>query len=116
MRPRTLTLSARKLANIPSRPELNDFEFTVGNFYYSCPKFVADFLSTKIGRQHEVDCTISAFVVATGDRESCFQSFLGLGRGQKVVNHINLFRLVRARPRRINAQRQMEQPIACSEK
>jgi hypothetical protein len=43
--------------------------------------FVADFLSPKIARQHDIDMTICEYVVETQDPQKHFEEIISLGRG-----------------------------------
>jgi hypothetical protein len=74
-------LGASGLNNIAASKAENDFSFIVGDRTYSCPWFVADFISPRIAHLHEVDASVNEFLVTTEDCENEFSTFLGLGRG-----------------------------------
>jgi hypothetical protein len=56
-------LSANGMRNITISKVENDFDFVVGDHRYSCPWFVAAFLSPKIAQLHALDCSICEFHV-----------------------------------------------------
>jgi hypothetical protein len=79
-----LTLTSRGLENIPQSQDRNDFTFLVGDVRYSCPSFVAEFLSPKLCSLHETDPTINEFSIETLDPNRHFEDFLRLGLGQSI--------------------------------
>jgi hypothetical protein len=60
-----------------SRAE-NDFKLIIGEHRHSCPWFVADFLSPKVGRLHSIDPCINEITVETIDYNEEFSPFLAL--------------------------------------
>jgi hypothetical protein len=76
-----IQISAVGLKNIPIHDDLNDFEFIVGSHSYRCPKYIADFLSPKIGRFHKTDLSLDHYVVEICDDQAHFENFLSIGRG-----------------------------------
>jgi hypothetical protein len=55
----------------------NDFTFFVGNNFYACPSFVADFLSPQISKLRSADPTIHEFIIQTPDpHDHFYPSFL----------------------------------------
>jgi hypothetical protein len=74
-------LTGNGMANIASSKAENDFEFIVGDRRYSCPWFVADFVSPVVGRLHSLDPSVNEFHVDIGDSEDHFRKFLSLGSG-----------------------------------
>jgi hypothetical protein len=77
-----IQVSAAGLKNIPIHENLNDFEFMVGSRAYKCHRFVADFLSPKIGDMHTLDPTMDHYLIETPDTNEQFGLFLLLGRGE----------------------------------
>jgi hypothetical protein len=78
----SISVTSDWLKNIPRPSYRNDFTFLAGECAYSCPWYVAAILSTRIRRLHEVDPTISEFVVTTTDPGGQFEKFLSLGFGE----------------------------------
>jgi hypothetical protein len=76
-----LKLSASGLGHIAASKSENDFSFVVGDERYDCPWFIANFVSRKVARLHEVDPSVRELSVETEDREHEFGTFLSLGRG-----------------------------------
>jgi hypothetical protein len=78
-------LSARGLNNL-SDSYPNDFTFITAAGNFTCPSFIAEFLSPKVSRFRQVDATYCCCSVSTGDRSSAgdFKDVLGLGRGISV--------------------------------
>jgi hypothetical protein len=74
-----LSLSAKGLANSPINQHNLDFTFVVGDFKYSCPSFVADFLCPRLGKIHQRANTFSKYVVESQDPNNYFDQFLSLG-------------------------------------
>jgi hypothetical protein len=79
-----MRLSATGLANIAESKVENDFTFIVGNESYSCPWFVADFLSPRIAHLHVSDPSINEIEMKTEDPDNQFKQFLSFGRGSQV--------------------------------
>jgi hypothetical protein len=50
-----LRLSSGGMRNIVKARIENDFTFIVDEHRYSCPWFIAEFLSPKVGRLHSID-------------------------------------------------------------
>jgi hypothetical protein len=80
-----VALGPKGLANIPQSKEGNDFTFVIGDMTYSCPWYVAAFLSPKICALYQIDSTTKEFVVHTEDGNHNFEAFLSLGDGAQVV-------------------------------
>jgi hypothetical protein len=78
-------LSIQSLSHVPFYQYKCDFTFQVGSGHYSCPVFVAHFLSPKISRFHRVDPSLCEYVIETPDEESSFEEFLSLGYGSELV-------------------------------
>jgi hypothetical protein len=70
------------MKNIPRAEHRSDFAFLVGDVRYSCPSFVAEFLSTRVCELHEADPTIKEYVVETEDSDQEFEKFVSLGYGE----------------------------------
>jgi hypothetical protein len=79
-----LKISGSGLANIPASKLQNDFNFIVGELRYSCPWFMADFLSPVIRRLHLEDSSVSEFIIDTVGNHHQFSEFLSLGRGLSI--------------------------------
>jgi hypothetical protein len=62
----------------------NSFTFVVGHQPYNCSRVVADFLSPKISRLHEVDPSIDRIELRTADDSKQFEHFLSLATGQSI--------------------------------
>jgi hypothetical protein len=77
-------LTASGMANIAATKFENDFAFVVGDRRYDCPSLMAEFLSPRIGRLHAADPTISEIAIDTADPRCEFETFLLLGRGDRV--------------------------------
>jgi hypothetical protein len=73
------------MRNIAISKVENDFDFVVGDNRYSCPWFVAAFLSTKIAQLHALDPSICEFHLETKDHKQKFEKFLSLGCGLSFV-------------------------------
>lgn len=73
--------SSRGLSQIPFEYYPNNFTFIVGDDRYSCPHFVADFLSAKVGRYHSDDPLLDHFSIHTADPNHVFGSLLDSARG-----------------------------------
>jgi hypothetical protein len=89
----SISLSASGLKNIPHRDELDDIEFIIGDAYYQCLWFIADFFWPQIADLHRIDNMICVFVVETKDAKSEFREFLSLGRGRTI--EIGIFESLR---------------------
>jgi hypothetical protein len=61
-----------------------DFVFVVGDERYSCPSFVAEFLSPRVSSLRSQDVTIDAFPIETADPSHYFGSLLSIGFGHEV--------------------------------
>jgi hypothetical protein len=77
-----VTLSSRGLANVQESQAPKSFEFRVNQISYRCSPFIADFLSPKISRLHEVDSTMNLYIVMTEDPKEKFGDFLEMGNGR----------------------------------
>jgi hypothetical protein len=84
-------LSANGMRNVAISKVESDFDFGVGDNRYSCPWFVAAFLSPKIAQLHALDPSICEFHVETKDHKQEFDKFLSLGCGLSfVIDNENL--------------------------
>jgi hypothetical protein len=79
-----LKLSANGMTNIASSKKENDFTFVVGTEFYTCPWFVAVFLSPRIAHLHAIDPSVDEYVVETEDSAHQFNDFLRLGGGVSI--------------------------------
>jgi hypothetical protein len=77
-----LALTAKGLENIPRHEARNDFTFYVGDFRYTCPWYVADFLSPKICQLHQIDPWLDEFDIESADPNHLFTEFLSLAQGR----------------------------------
>jgi hypothetical protein len=59
----------------------NNFTFILGADRYSCPSFVAEFLSPRVSFLRSEDSTVDEFVVKTLDPDHLFTAVLSLGFG-----------------------------------
>jgi hypothetical protein len=84
MSSKQLTLSTKGMMNIAISRAENDFTFIVGEHRHSCPWFVADFLSPKVGRLHSIDPCLNEIIIDTIDYNDEFGALLTLGRGSKI--------------------------------
>jgi hypothetical protein len=83
-------LTASGMANIATSKTENDFSFLVGDTAYSCPWFVANFLSPRVAHLHSIDPSVDQFVIKTDDPDHQFKEILSFGRGLAVdVNETN---------------------------
>jgi hypothetical protein len=79
MKPLELRLTGNGMGNIPKSKIENDFEFIVGDRHYSCPWFVADFVSPVVGQLHSFDLSVREFYLDIGDAEDYFVKLISLG-------------------------------------
>jgi hypothetical protein len=79
-----LFLSAAGLSRLPRGGYADDFTFDIGSAEYSCPCFIADFLSPRICALRCADPTVQSFWVRAGDPGSHFPAFLALARGSRL--------------------------------
>jgi hypothetical protein len=79
-----LSLSAKGLQRLETAQRENDFAFIVGDERYSCPSFVAEFLSPRVTSLRSQDITIDEFCIATEDPSHSFRLFLSIGFGGEV--------------------------------
>jgi hypothetical protein len=77
-------LSAGGLSRLawPTLP--HDFEFEIAGAIYSCPSFIAEFLSPRISNARASDPTVSKYLIQVGDHMHVFKKVLELGMGGKV--------------------------------
>jgi hypothetical protein len=78
-------LSEKGFAHLPRKNYSDDFTFIVGDQLYSCPSFIASFLSPRIGGLLRADPTIDHFVITTEDPSVEFPHFLSLAEGLTVT-------------------------------
>jgi hypothetical protein len=79
-----LSLSAKGLQRLEEINHEKDFAFIVGDERYSCPSFVAEFLSPRITSLRSQDITIDEFRIETADPSHQFANFLSIGYGREV--------------------------------
>jgi hypothetical protein len=92
-----LRLSTTGLSHVTARADLDDFNFVVGGDHYHCRSSIAEFLSPKVARFREVDCTTSEFSIETPDPGGQFGCFLSLGSGSELLvpdTHLPFFMAV----------------------
>jgi hypothetical protein len=78
-----IKLSAGGMTNI-AKSKLNlepDFTFIVGEDRYTCPWFVAAFVSPKVCSLHSTDVTHNKLEIATKDLRKEFSNVISLGYG-----------------------------------
>jgi hypothetical protein len=71
--------------NIPMVHYPNSFAFVLGELKYSCPSFVAEFLSPRVGRIRSSDPTFSELLIQTPDRDGEFAAFFAIHRGENLL-------------------------------
>jgi hypothetical protein len=79
-----LSLSAKGLQRLEGLNHERDFAFIVGDGRYSCPSFVAEFLSPRITSLRSQDITINEFSIETEDPHHYFGIILSLAFGREV--------------------------------
>jgi hypothetical protein len=79
-----VALSSAAMTNIRIDDPQNDFTFVVGANSYSCPRVIAEFLSSRIRLLHWLDPSISEYVVETNDPSDQFNRFLSVGQGSTI--------------------------------
>jgi hypothetical protein len=79
-----LSLSVQGLQRLEGANHESDFAFIVGDERYSCPFFVAEFLSPRVTSLRSQDITIDEFSIETDDPDHFFQSLLSIGFGREV--------------------------------
>jgi hypothetical protein len=80
----SLSLSAKGLQRLEGVNHEDDFVFIVGDERYSCPSFVAEFLSPRISSLRSQDITIDEFSITTADPNHQFDLLLSIGFGREV--------------------------------
>jgi hypothetical protein len=84
-------LSSKGLLNLPQVSYPETFRFIVGRRRYPCSFVLADFLSGAVAGLHSTDPLVDCFRVDVADPQGLFNSFLSLGRGERVrVNSANV--------------------------
>jgi len=76
--------SAEGLKNIPINKYDHDLTFVVEDSRVSCPRFIADFVSPRVGHFHAIDSTVAEFRISICDSKSQFSRFLLLGFGDEI--------------------------------
>jgi hypothetical protein len=79
-----LSLSARGLQRLERGNHENDFSFIVGDERYSCPSFVAEFLSPRVSSLRSQDVTMAELSIETADPKRQFGTLLSIGFGREV--------------------------------
>jgi hypothetical protein len=82
--PVCVSLSVKGLQRLEAINHKKDFTFTVGAERYSCPSFIAEFLSTRVSSLRSQDPTIDEFCIETEDRDRSFGTLLSIGFGREV--------------------------------
>jgi hypothetical protein len=82
--PIRLSLSATGLQRLETVDHEKDFAFIVGTERYSCPSFVAEFISPRIASLRSQDVTIDEFSIETEDPGHHFGNLLSIGFGREV--------------------------------
>jgi hypothetical protein len=80
----SIQLSLQGLSHIPDSQFRDTFEFVVGKRRFRCDPLMADFLSPKLSRLHEVDSALNEYVVQTADHRHHFSKFLSVARGESL--------------------------------
>jgi hypothetical protein len=94
--PVPLSLSAKGLQRLEDVNHERDFAFLVGGERYSCPSFVAEFLSPRIASLRSQDLTIQEFSIQTEDSRHLFGAFLSIGFGHAVSVSMDELSFVRS--------------------
>jgi hypothetical protein len=79
-----IKLSALGLSHIAETKTEKDFTFIIGDDTYTCPWFVANFLSPSVSHLQEVDPSVNQFVIETEDPKKQFKEFLLFGQGSSL--------------------------------
>jgi hypothetical protein len=79
-----LSLSTKGLGRIPFNEDSTPFVFMVGTQKYACHRYIADFLSPRIGDLHRSDPSLSEYIINTEDKFNLFKFFLTLAEGQSI--------------------------------
>jgi hypothetical protein len=82
--PILLSLSAKGLERLQNVSDQSDFAFIVGLERYSCPSFVAEFLSPRVSSLRSQDITIDELPIDTADPTHQFGTFLSIGFGHAI--------------------------------
>jgi hypothetical protein len=91
-----LSLSANGLQRLGQVNHEKDFTFIVGSERYSCPSFVAEFLSPRVTSLRCQDITIDEFSIETADPGHQFANLLSIGFGRKISFSLDDMRFVRS--------------------
>jgi hypothetical protein len=81
--PIRLSLSSKGLQRIENVKHEKDFTFIIGDERYSCPSFVAEFLSPRVCCLRSQDTTIDEFSIDIEDANHHFDSILSIGFGRE---------------------------------
>jgi hypothetical protein len=79
-----LSLSVKGLQGLEGVHHERDFAFIVGDERYSCPSFVAEFLSPRVNSLRSQDITVDEFSIETSDENHYFGILLSIGFGHDV--------------------------------
>jgi hypothetical protein len=79
-----LLLSVKGLQRLEDVHHARDFTFIVGDERYSCPSFVAEFVSPRVSFLRSQDITIGEFSIETADPDHFFRILLSIGFGREV--------------------------------
>jgi hypothetical protein len=91
-----LSLSPKGLQRLESVKHEGDFAFIVGDERFSCPSFVAEFLSPRVSSLRSQDITVDEFRIETADPSHQFGNFLSIGFGRDVCFPEGQFTFVRS--------------------
>ena len=93
----TLKLSSNGLFDAVIACHNNDFDFIVNSQTFSCPKFLADFISPRISRIHMNDSSCSQFSINIPEAEIVFPKIIKLMEGSSIIvesSEIPIFRQI----------------------
>lgn len=80
-----ISLSSCGLRHISKDYLKSNFRFIVGDRKYLCNSLLADFISPKIAKIHASDPLFDEFTITVDDPNDCFQYFMNIIKGEKVV-------------------------------
>jgi hypothetical protein len=94
--PISLSLSVKGLQRLEGLNHERDFTFIVGEERYSCPSFVAEFLSPRVSSLRSQDITIDEFAIETADPDHLFGTLISMGFGHEICLSEKDLKLVRS--------------------
>jgi hypothetical protein len=96
-----LSLSSNGLQRTEKSHFGDRFTFFIGEYCYSCPTVIAEFLSPRVSLMRSADWTIDEFHLETADPHEWFSGFFGLGFGHELTidnelrsEHLNFLRSI----------------------